>query len=137
MLYEHLDKPTKLIWKSVYVNWSDRCYSKRKRGICITGVGDLPNIVRRLELFVNKFHEDNEPLALDCIRAWIDHKEICPVSYNYDPYKYVARLGVNKTNVKTWCTISDFSVNSKRLGKIYALGNCFVLYILYDTWIEA
>ena len=50
-------------------NWP--CYGKRVRTICIFGVGDLPSLTSRRELFANKFHLDFEPLALDCLEEWL------------------------------------------------------------------
>jgi len=35
--------------------------------ICIFGVGDLPLIASRPELFANKFYIDYQPLVFDCI----------------------------------------------------------------------
>jgi len=35
--------------------------------VCIFSVGDLALLATRPELFVNKFHADYQPLALDCI----------------------------------------------------------------------
>ena len=35
--------------------------------VCIFGVGDLPLLVSRPELYANKFYLDYEPLALDCM----------------------------------------------------------------------
>jgi len=35
--------------------------------VCIFGVGDLPLLASRPELFANKFYIDYEPLAFDCI----------------------------------------------------------------------
>ena len=40
------------------------------RGICIFGVGDLPLLTSRRELFANKFFADFEPLAYDCLEEW-------------------------------------------------------------------
>jgi len=88
--------PSKNLFKSVYANWVQKCWGKTSHGICITGVGDLPNLVHRPELFINKFHSNFEPLAVECLRAWIDHKEICPVEYNYESYKEIRQLGLRQ-----------------------------------------
>ena len=50
-------------------NWP--CYGKRVRNICIFGLGDLPLLTARKELFANKFHMDFEPLVLDCLEEWL------------------------------------------------------------------
>ncbi|KAK6172748.1 hypothetical protein SNE40_016345 [Patella caerulea] len=43
------------------------CKGKRVRLICIFGVGDLPLLSRRKEMFANKFYLNFEPFALDCL----------------------------------------------------------------------
>lgn len=43
------------------------CHGKYVRRVCVYGVGDLPLLINRKELFVNKLHLDFEPLALDCL----------------------------------------------------------------------
>jgi len=43
------------------------CAGKVERGICIFGVGDLPLLSRRPELFANKFHIDVHPQAYACM----------------------------------------------------------------------
>jgi len=43
------------------------CQGKRVNSVCIFGVGDLPQLARRPELFANKFYIDFEPLTFDCI----------------------------------------------------------------------
>nr|KAG5712030.1 hypothetical protein BaRGS_020756 [Batillaria attramentaria] len=50
-------------------NWP--CFGKRVRNICIFGVGDLPMLTSRKELFANKFHSDFEPVALECLEEWL------------------------------------------------------------------
>lgn len=35
--------------------------------MCVLGIGDLPLLASRPELFANKFHLDFEPAALDCL----------------------------------------------------------------------
>ena len=41
---------------------------------CTYGVGDLPLLVTRPELFANRFQIDFEPATLDCIEEWHFHK---------------------------------------------------------------
>ena len=55
-----------------FKNWGDGpfdwpCAGKRVSMICVFGIGDLPLLASRAELFANKFHLDYQPLALDCI----------------------------------------------------------------------
>jgi hypothetical protein len=55
-----------------FKNWGDGpfnwpCHGQRVRNVCVFGVGDLPLLASRPELFANKFYIDYEPLALDCI----------------------------------------------------------------------
>ena len=67
-----------------YVNWDTNwvdgagryafrfpCHGKRVRSICIQGVGDLPQLTARKELFVNKLHATYQPWALTCLEAWL------------------------------------------------------------------
>lgn len=65
-------------WLAVYVNWLlEPCSGRQKHGICVFGVEDLPRLIHRKEFFVNKFRSDVEPMALECLRAWVDFKESC------------------------------------------------------------
>jgi len=52
-------------WGDVPFNWP--CRGKRVRSVCVLGIGDLPLLAKRPELFANKFHLDFEPTALDCL----------------------------------------------------------------------
>lgn len=56
--------------------WS--CRGQWVREICIFGVGDLPWLYRRPELFVNKFYADFEPLAYDCMEELIHNRTLSP-----------------------------------------------------------
>ena len=54
-----------------FKNWRKYpCNGKRVRGICVFGIGDLPLLSSRMELFANKFHLDFQPESLDCIEEW-------------------------------------------------------------------
>lgn len=58
-----VDKP----FLTRFKNWGDwPCRGKRVRSICVFGVGDLPMLASRNELFANKFHLTYHSLALDC-----------------------------------------------------------------------
>lgn len=67
-----------------YVNWNTNwkdgdgrynfrfpCFGKRVRNICIFGVGDLPSLTSRKELFANKLYADYEPLTFSCMEEWL------------------------------------------------------------------
>jgi hypothetical protein len=71
------------IWLPIadQVDWSWSPWSCRGqwvREICIFGVGDLPWLYRRPELFVNKFYADFEPLAYDCMEELIYNRTVRP-----------------------------------------------------------
>ncbi|KAL8602320.1 hypothetical protein ACOMHN_022833 [Nucella lapillus] len=63
-------------WGLGWVDSQDRrifqlpCYGKHMRTICIFGVGDLPLLTSRWEMFANKFYREFQPLALDCLEEW-------------------------------------------------------------------
>jgi len=67
-----------------FKNWGDwvfdwPCHGKRISMVCVFGVGDLPQLAKRPELFANKFYIDYEPLAFDCIEQlhyWRLHDEV-------------------------------------------------------------
>jgi beta-1,3-galactosyl-O-glycosyl-glycoprotein beta-1,6-N-acetylglucosaminyltransferase/N-acetyllactosaminide beta-1,6-N-acetylglucosaminyltransferase/mucin type N-acetylglucosaminyltransferase 3 len=84
--------PSQTHFTAVYANWApDSCRGRVVHTICINGVEDLPPLLRRHELFVNKFYADFEPLGSECMRAWIEHKNVCPVRYNYEFYKQLSK----------------------------------------------
>ena len=74
-------------WLAVFAAWGgvNKCFGMWKRGTCVFGVADLPLLVPHREMFANKFYYDFQPLALDCLEAWIEHKSICvpPFDENY------------------------------------------------------
>jgi len=63
-----------------YKNWfgngpdSYPCAGKYVRGICIFGVGDLPDLSSRPHLFANKFNVNFEPLAYDCLEELLHNR---------------------------------------------------------------
>lgn len=57
------------------------------RSVCVFGIEDLPRLINRKEFFVNKFYPDFEPLALDCLEAWIEQKTVCPEPLDEDYYR--------------------------------------------------
>lgn len=65
-------------------NWP--CYGKRVRTICVFGVGDLPMLTSRKELFANKFYINFEPLTLQCLEDWL---------YNMTVDEYAGRVSMD------------------------------------------
>lgn len=87
---QFLGPPNDKAWLAVFVKWaglSSKCHGQYVRDICILGVADLPDLISQKEFFVNKFYEDFQALALDCLEAWIKHKEECPVPFDYEFYQ--------------------------------------------------
>jgi len=83
--------PSAKPWLAVYANWSNGdkktpCRGRTVRYVCVFGVRDLPHLVQRHEFFANKFQADFEPLALDCLSAWLRRKELCPPQFEHDFY---------------------------------------------------
>ncbi|XP_050399011.2 beta-1,3-galactosyl-O-glycosyl-glycoprotein beta-1,6-N-acetylglucosaminyltransferase isoform X2 [Patella vulgata] len=60
-------------WGTNYFNWP--CQGKRVRELCVFGVGDLPLLTTRQELFVNKLDIEYDPYAIDCLEEWMNNKE--------------------------------------------------------------
>ena len=66
------------------VNWSWKswpCHGKWVRGICIFGVGDLPWLHNRPELYANKLYADFQWLTYDCMEQfniWKDVNQFSP-----------------------------------------------------------
>ncbi|XP_076452617.1 beta-1,3-galactosyl-O-glycosyl-glycoprotein beta-1,6-N-acetylglucosaminyltransferase-like [Babylonia areolata] len=67
-----------------YVNWDTNwkdgdgrynyrfpCFGTRVRDLCIFGVGDLPLMTTRKELFVNKLYSTFQPLTYNCMEEWL------------------------------------------------------------------
>lgn len=52
-------------WGDHVFNW--KCHGKRVRQICIFGIGDLPLLASRQEMFANKFHFDYQPYTYQCM----------------------------------------------------------------------
>lgn len=75
--------PDKKPWLAVYAAWGgrDRCHGKFVRSVCIFGVGDLPELASKKELFANKFYLDYQPLALNCLEEWLFNKTLNPMPF--------------------------------------------------------
>lgn len=72
------------IWSmfSLQVDWSWKhwvCQGKWVREICIFGVGDMPWLYERPELFVNKFHSDFQWIGYDCMEELIFNRTLASV----------------------------------------------------------
>ena len=82
--------PSEKPWLAVYAKWSGTtgtpCHGRYVRAVCVFGVGDLPQLVRRREFFANKFYADFQPLTLDCLDSWLRHKERCPPRFQHEYY---------------------------------------------------
>ncbi|XP_046338983.2 beta-1,3-galactosyl-O-glycosyl-glycoprotein beta-1,6-N-acetylglucosaminyltransferase-like [Haliotis rufescens] len=76
-------------WGEKSFDWP--CKGKRVRSICIFGVGDLPLLSSRRELFANKFHIDYQPQTYDCMDEWIRNRTLQEYNgtftMNYDFYE--------------------------------------------------
>jgi len=58
-------------------SWSEwACQGQWVREICIFGVGDLPWLYRRPELFVNKFYASRESIAYDCMEELVYNRTV-------------------------------------------------------------
>ena len=86
------DKP----WLAVFANWGEEtCHGKFVRGVCVFGAEDLPQLIHKKHLFANKFYADYQPLALDCLEAWIRHKEVCPIEDDFQYYRQLPFIQKN------------------------------------------
>ena len=84
------------VWTSIsqQVNWSWKhwdCHGKWVRNICIFGVGDLPWLRDRPELFANKFHSDFEDIVYDCMEDIIFNRTLDGRNRQFD-LSYYERL---------------------------------------------
>jgi hypothetical protein len=81
--------PNEKPWLAVYAAWGgvDKCHGQWRHGVCVFGVGDLPNLLKRREFFANKFYIDSQPLALECLANWLEHKVKCPPPFDDKYYK--------------------------------------------------
>lgn len=73
-------------------NWSWKhwdCQGKWVRQICIFGVGDLPWLYHRPELFANKFFSSYEWLAYDCMEELMYNRTMMGSRSQFDPTYYL------------------------------------------------
>jgi len=129
-------------------SWSDwACQGHWVREICIFGVGDLPWLYRRPELFINKFDAGNEPLAYDCMEELIynrtimqaaNHADLDPTylsrfeSLSFDPTYYVKLPFVSNKSMRVvplketlrylhWHRLPSSFLTAALCGSIYRL----------------
>ncbi|XP_013386123.1 beta-1,3-galactosyl-O-glycosyl-glycoprotein beta-1,6-N-acetylglucosaminyltransferase-like isoform X1 [Lingula anatina] len=73
----HIGDPDKKPYLTRYVVWvygKAKCWGKEVRHVCVFGVSDLPSLIDRKELFVNKFHLTFEYLTYDCMEEMYFNK---------------------------------------------------------------
>lgn len=87
-------QPERKPWLAAYAAWkkTDDCRGKFVRNICVFGVGDLPSLVTRRELFANKFHANFHYLAVDCLEEWLVNKTQRPLPIDLEFYRDIRRL---------------------------------------------
>ena len=82
--------PNEKPWLAVFAAWGgvDKCHGMWKRGTCVFGVADLPTLVAKREMFANKFYENHQPFALECLNEWVEYKSVCPNAVTFDSNYY-------------------------------------------------
>ena len=82
-----------------FKNWGAwPCHGKRVRMICVFGVGDLPLLTTRRELFANKFHFDFHRRAYDWLEEWHKNKTINNI-VDDDLINWYSQLGFVKNKI--------------------------------------
>ncbi|OWF51496.1 beta-1,3-galactosyl-O-glycosyl-glycoprotein beta-1,6-N-acetylglucosaminyltransferase-like [Mizuhopecten yessoensis] len=77
------------IKNSRFKNWGTQpCAGRMVRSICIFGIGDLPVLSKRKELFANKFYMNYQTFTFDCMEELI---------YNRTKDGYFKKMDVNTT----------------------------------------
>ena len=82
--------PDEKPWLASYAMWRGGktvCFGKWLRGVCVYGIGDLPELIKNKYLFANKFLLDVDPLAYECMEALIEQRSICPPPFNDTYYR--------------------------------------------------
>ena len=82
------------IWLPVanQVNWSWKpwnCQGKWVREICIFGIGDMPWLLDRPELFANKLHQDFEYVTYDCMEELLLNRTLEKSVDHFDSSYYL------------------------------------------------
>ncbi|XP_057682855.1 beta-1,3-galactosyl-O-glycosyl-glycoprotein beta-1,6-N-acetylglucosaminyltransferase 7-like isoform X1 [Corythoichthys intestinalis] len=72
-------------WKD-QSGWAhDGCNGRYVRSICVYGLKDLPWLIKKGSMFANKFENDFEPEALDCLEQWHRNKLLSSASVPIEP----------------------------------------------------
>ncbi|XP_041359541.1 N-acetyllactosaminide beta-1,6-N-acetylglucosaminyl-transferase-like [Gigantopelta aegis] len=81
--------PDKKSWLATYASWGgrDQCAGKWVHGVCVFGVGDLPSLMTKKEMFANKFYLDYQPVALHCMEEWIHNKTAASLPFDSMYYR--------------------------------------------------
>lgn len=66
----------------------DYCQGKTVRSVCVFGSGDLPWLKDRHELFANKFHDDYDPVPLDCLEKTLRQRALSQDTTALQWYRY-------------------------------------------------
>ncbi|XP_077988229.1 beta-1,3-galactosyl-O-glycosyl-glycoprotein beta-1,6-N-acetylglucosaminyltransferase-like [Glandiceps talaboti] len=82
------------IFFSRYKRWASPkkpCEGLSVRGICMLSWKDLPWIIEKPQLFINKFNEDLDPLIIHCAEEVINNRAINPIRLNVEYYSKIAK----------------------------------------------
>ncbi|CAI9735261.1 beta-1,3-galactosyl-O-glycosyl-glycoprotein beta-1,6-N-acetylglucosaminyltransferase-like [Octopus vulgaris] len=81
--------PDKKPWLATYAIWKGLapCSGIWVRSICVFGVGDIPHLIQKKQLFVNKFYFNLQPVALNCMEEWYFHRVRSPLKLDLEYYR--------------------------------------------------
>ncbi len=93
--YGSFEEKMKFVAKYIVWRTNSNCSAgKFVHGICILSVGDLPVLVKRKEMFANKFFMERDYLVLHCLEEWIHNN-----TPHYQPPHYRFHCETNCSNV--------------------------------------
>jgi hypothetical protein len=93
--YGSFEEKMKFLAKYIVWRTNSNCSAgKFVHGICILSVGDLPVLVKRKEMFANKFFMERDYLVLHCLEEWIHNN-----TPHYQPPHYRFHCETNCSNV--------------------------------------
>ena len=71
-----------------FIAWINKynCSGYYRHNLCVFGIGDVPFIIKRLEIFANKLLIEYDPFAFMCLDEWLTTKINLLVSF--DKYFY-------------------------------------------------
>ncbi|XP_057701484.1 N-acetyllactosaminide beta-1,6-N-acetylglucosaminyl-transferase isoform X2 [Corythoichthys intestinalis] len=72
-------------WKDQTGKQHNGCNGRYVRSICVYGLKDLPWLIKKESMFANKFENDFEPEALDCLEQWHRNKLLSHTSVPIEP----------------------------------------------------